>query len=392
MRSVIVAAKRTPIGSFSGSLSTVPAPKLAATVIQDLVKQTGVSANEIESVVLGNVLQAGVGQSPARQALIFGGLPKKVSALTVNKVCGSGLKAVMLADQAIRCGDQTLAIAGGMENMSLAPYALPKARTGYRMGPGTLEDLMIKDGLWDPYSNQHMGAIGEVCAREYSISREQQDEYALQSYQRALAAQNSGRFQDEIVPVEVSDKRGNLNVVDNDEEPKKAKLEKLKELKTVFDKNGSITAGNASSLNDGAAGVMLVEESRAKELGLKPLVRIVASAESSQDPGWFTTAPASAMRAVLNKAGLEASDIDLWEVNEAFAVVSLYNNKELGITAEKCNVNGGAVALGHPIGASGARILVTLIHELLKREDARYGLASLCIGGGEAVAMIVEKV
>lgn len=389
--SVIVAAKRTPIGSFSGVFASIPAPRLGAAAIKAVIDSAGIDPKAVEEVIMGNVITAGEGQAPARQALIYAGLPKETAALTVNKVCGSGLKAVMLADQAIRAGDASVVVAGGMENMSLAPYALDKARSGYRMGNGEIVDLMIKDGLWDPYGNKHMGVIGEKCAAEYNITRAEQDQYAAQSYTRAMTAISSGRFKDEIVAVEVASRKGSAFVT-TDEEPGRGDTAKLGELRAAFDKQGTITAGNASSINDGAAALLVMSEDKAKELKQKPLVRIVASAESSQDPDWFTTAPAAAMAKVLQKAGLTAKDIDLWEVNEAFAVVALVNNQKIGIPNDKVNVNGGAAALGHPIGASGARILVTLIHELLKRPEAKRGLASLCIGGGEAVAMIVEKI
>ena len=389
--SVIVAAKRTPIGSFQGAFANTPAPQLGAVAIKAVVKVAGIDPNEIQEVIMGNVLTAGIGQAPARQASIYAGLPDAVAALTIGKVCGSGLKAIMLADQAIRAGDTDVVIAGGMENMSLAPYALEKARSGYRMGNGEIVDLMVKDGLFDPYSKQHMGVIGEKCASECKISRADQDKFAAESYTRALAAISSGRFSDEIAPVEIAGKKG-VTLVASDEEPAKGDVAKLSELRTAFDKNGTITAGNASSINDGAAAVLVLSEEKAKKLNLKPLVRIVAQAQSSQSPDWFTTAPAVAMEKALRKAGLKASDIDLWEVNEAFAVVALVNNQKLEIPADRVNVNGGAVALGHPIGASGARIMVTLIHELLKRPAAKRGMASLCIGGGEAVAVIIEKV
>lgn len=388
---VIVAAKRTPIGSFGGVLSSVPAPRLGAVAIKAVVEAAGIKASDVEEVIMGNVIPAGVGQAPARQALIYAGLPKETPTLTVNKVCGSGLKSVMLADQIIRVGDASVIVAGGMENMSLAPYALEKARNGYRMGNGEIVDLMIKDGLWDPYGNKHMGIIGEICARDYKISRTEQDKYAIQSYQRAMTAIESGRFKDEIVAVEVPGKKS-ATLVSVDEEPARGDTAKMSELRAAFDKSGTITAGNASSINDGAAAVLVMSQDKAKALGVKPLVRIIAQAEVSQDPDWFTTAPAAAMEKVLKKAALTAADIDLWEVNEAFAVVALYNQQKLGIPNDKINVNGGAVALGHPIGASGARILVTLIHELGKRTSAKRGVAALCIGGGEAVAVIVEKI
>lgn len=388
---VIVAAQRTAIGSFNGALSSVSAPHLGAAAIKGVMDASGLPNDGVDEVIFGNVLTGGEGQSPARQALIHAGLALKTAALTIGKVCGSGLKAVMLADQAIRCGDAEVVIAGGMENMSMAPYALEKARSGYRLGDGQLVDLMVRDGLWDPYNNCHMGNIAEKCVAEYKVSRDAQDAFAKESYQRSLSAQKDGKFKDEITPITIPQRKGDPVVVDQDEEPGRGRPEKLAGLRPAFDKKGSVTAGNASSINDGAAALMLMSEEKAKELGLKPLVRIVAHAQASQEPEWFTTAPAIAMEKVLEKTGLKSEDIDLWEVNEAFAVVSLVNNDKLNIAADKVNVNGGAVSLGHPIGASGARILVTLIHEMLKRE-AKTGLASLCIGGGEAVAMVVEKV
>lgn len=389
---VIVAAKRTPIGSFSGTLSSTPAPRLGAIAIKAAVQAAGLKPSDIEDVIMGNVLTAAEGQAPARQALIYAGLPNSTSALTIGKVCGSGLKAVMLAEQSIRCGDASVVVAGGMENMSMAPYVLEQARQGLRMGDNKVVDVMIKDGLWDPYGNCHMGNIAEKCVAEYKVSREAQDEFAKMSYERALTAIQNNRFKDEIAPVEIPQKKGDPIIFSVDEEPGKGNPAKLSGLRPAFDKNGSVTAGNASSINDGAAALVLMSADKAKEMGIKPLVRIVAHAQSSQEPEWFTTAPAVAMEKALKKAGLKASDIDLWEVNEAFAVVSLVNNDKIKIPADRCNVNGGAVALGHPIGASGARILVTLIHEMLKRPEAKLGLASLCIGGGEGVALIVEKI
>ena len=387
--SVIVAAKRTPIGSFQGAFANTPAPQLGAVAIKAVVKVAGIDPNEIQEVIMGNVLTAGIGQAPARQASIYAGLPDAVAALTIGKVCGSGLKAIMLADQAIRAGDTDVVIAGGMENMSLAPYALEKARSGYRMGNGEIVDLMVKDGLFDPYSKQHMGVIGEKCASECKISRADQDKFAAESYTRALAAISSGRFSDEIAPVEIAGKKG-VTLVASDEEPAKGDVAKLSELRTAFDKNGTITAGNASSINDGAAAVLVLSEEKAKKLNLKPLVRIVAQAQSSQSPDWFTTAPAVAMEKALRKAGLKASDIDLWEVNEAFAVVALANNQLLGLSTDNVNPFGGAIALGHPIGASGCRLLVTLLHSL-SREGKHRGVVSLCIGGGEGIALTVER-
>lgn len=390
MTAVIVGAKRTPIGSFMGALSSVPAPRLGAAAIKAALAHGNVNPDDVQEVIMGNVLTSAEGQAPARQAMIHAGLKHDVHALTIGKVCGSGLKAIMLAEQTIRCGDASVIVAGGMENMSMVPYALEKARAGYRLGDGAVADLMVKDGLWDPYSSCHMGSIADKCAREYNVTREAQDEFAKESYQRAVTANNEGRFKNEIVTVDVPQRKGDPVSVAEDEEPGRGNVVRMPKLRPAFEKDGTVTAGNASSINDGAAAVVVMSEEIAKEKGIKPLVKIVAHAQASQDPSWFTTAPAVAMQKVLDKTGLKVSDIDLWEINEAFAVVSLVNNSELKIPIEKVNVNGGAVALGHPIGASGARILVTLIHELVKRE-ARYGLASLCIGGGEAVAMIVER-
>lgn len=389
-RSVIVSAARTPVGSFMGSLSSVPATQLGAVAIKACVERAGIDASLVEEVIMGNVLTANEGQSPARQAILASGLPKEVGALTIGKVCGSGLKSIMLADQMIRSGDRDVIIAGGMENMSLAPYALPKAREGYRMGNGEIVDTMVKDGLWDVYHNFHMGTAAEMCADKYGVSKEDQDAFAAESYRRAQAAVASGRFKDEIVAVEVPQRRGDPILVDTDEEPGKGNIEKLSGLRAAFKKDGTVTAGNASSINDGAAAVLVMSEEKAKELGLKPMAVIVAHEQASIEPEWFTMAPAEAMKKALAKAELQVSDIDLWEVNEAFAVVSIANNNQLKIPADKCNVNGGAVSIGHPIGASGARIFVTLIHEMQK-SGAKKGLASLCIGGGEGVALIVEN-
>lgn len=390
-QSVIVSAARTPIGSFQGSLAGFSAPQLGSIAIQAALKRAGLTGEEIQEVILGCVLTAGLGQAPARQASIFAGLPKSVACLTIGKVCGSGLKAVMLADQAIRAGESEAILAGGMESMSNAPYALPKARSGYRMGHGQIEDLMIKDGLWDVYNNFHMGNAAELCAKEYKIDKAAQDAYAQESYRRALQAIQDKRFTDEIVGVPIPQKKGDPILFDTDEEPGKGSIEKLPSLRPAFEKEGTVTAGNASSLNDGAAALVVMSEEKAKALGKKPLARIVAQAQASIAPEWFTMAPAEAMQKALDKAKLKASDIDLWEVNEAFAVVALANNQKVGIPADKVNVNGGAVALGHPIGASGARILTTLLYEM-KRRQAKRGLASLCIGGGEGVALIVEAV
>ncbi len=389
--SVIVSAARTPIGSFMGALATLSAPQLGSIAIKAALERAGVSADQVQEVLMGCVLTSGVGQAPARQAALFAGLPKGVPCTTVGKVCGSGLKTVMLADQGIRAGDVEVVIAGGMESMSNSPYALPKARSGYRMGNGQIEDLMVKDGLWDVYNNFHMGSAAEICAKEYKIDKATQDAFAIESYKRALAAIKSGAFKEEIVPVEIPQKKGNALRVDTDEEPGKGNIEKLPALNPAFQKEGTVTAGNASSINDGAAAVVIMSEEKAKALGKKPLARIVSQASAALAPEWFTMAPADAMNSALQKANLKVGDIDLWEVNEAFSVVALANNQKMGIPADRVNVHGGAVALGHPIGASGTRILVTLLYEMKKRNVKR-GLASLCIGGGEGVALIVEAV
>jgi acetyl-CoA C-acetyltransferase len=389
--SVIISAARTPIGSFMGSLASLSAPQLGSIAIRAALERAGISGELVEEVIMGCVLTGGIGQAPARQAAIFGGLPKGVPCTTVGKVCGSGLKTIMMADHAIRAGDASIIVAGGMESMSNTPYALPKARSGYRMGHGQIEDLMVKDGLWDVYNNFHMGTAAEMCAKEYKIDKKAQDDFAVESYKRALAAIKSGKFKDEIVSVEIPQKKGDPLKVDTDEEPGKGNIEKLPGLKGAFEKEGTVTAGNASSINDGAAAVVVMSEEKAKELGKTPLARIVAQAQAALAPEWFTMAPADAMKRCLDKAKMKVSDIDLWEVNEAFSVVALANNQKIGIPSDKVNVNGGAVALGHPIGASGARILTTLLYEM-KRRKVKRGLASLCIGGGEAVAVIVEMV
>ncbi len=389
--SVIVGAARTPIGSFLGGLASIPAPKLGAVAIQEAVKRAGITGDKVEEVIMGNVLTAAEGQAPARQAVIFSGLPKETGALTIGKVCGSGLKAVMLADQMIRAGDRDVVVAGGMESMSLAPYALPKAREGYRMGNGQIIDTMVNDGLWDVYNQFHMGNAAEMCAKEYKVSREDQDAFAAESYRRSMAAIQEGVFKEEIVPVPIPQKKGDPILFDTDEEPGRGDIAKLAKLNPAFLKeNGTVTAGNASSINDGAAALVVMSARKAKELGLKPLAKIVAQDQASIAPEWFTMAPAEAMQRALKRANLKAEDIDLWEVNEAFAVVAVANNRKIGIPADKVNVYGGAVALGHPIGASGARILVTLLYAM-KRRKAKRGLASLCIGGGEGVALIVES-
>ena len=388
-RSVIVSAARTPIGSFLGSLASFSAPQLGGIAIKECLKRAGIEGSLVQEVIMGNVLTAAVGQSPARQAILAAGLPKETGALTIGKVCGSGLKAVMLADQMIRSGDREVIVAGGMESMSQAPYALLKAREGYRMGNGEIIDTMVKDGLWDVYNNFHMGSAAELCAEKYGITKADQDQFAVQSYLRALEATKNGRFKDEIVAVPVPQKKGDPILVSEDEEPKRGNTEKLPQLRPAFKKDGTVTAGNASSINDGAAALLVMSEAKAKALGLKPLATILAHEQASIEPEWFTIAPAVAMEKALAKANLKSEQIDLWEVNEAFAVVSLFNNQKIKIPNDKVNVNGGAVALGHPIGASGARILVTLLYEMQRRK-AKRGLASLCIGGGEGVALIVE--
>ncbi|MCK5379241.1 MAG: acetyl-CoA C-acetyltransferase [Acidobacteria bacterium] len=387
---VILSGARTPIGSFLGSLSTVPAPRLGAVAIKAALERAGMAPDQVEQVVMGNVLQAGQGQAPARQAGIYAGIPYEAGAVTVHKVCGSGLKTMMYAANDIRCGDYDVAVAGGMENMSMAPYLLPKGRTGYRMGNGQVIDHMVSDGLWDPYDDKHMGNCAETCVKHYGFTREAQDEFAMTSYKRALASMEDGTFAAEISPVEVPGRRGAVTVVDADEEPGKANLEKMSKLRPAFDREGSVTAANASKINDGAAALVLTSASKAQALGLKPIARIVAQATVAQEPEWFTTAPIGAIRKVLDRAGMTTDDIDLFEINEAFAVVVLAALKDLELSIDKVNVSGGAVALGHPIGASGARIMVTLLNAL-ERSGKTFGCASLCIGGGEAAAMIVEK-
>ena len=386
---VITNAKRTPIGSFIGSLSSFSAAQLGSFAIKSVLENSKIDKNIVDEIIFGNVLTGGQGQAPARQAALFAGLPDKTECLTINKMCGSGLKAVMLAQQAILSGDAELIIAGGQESMSNAPYVLPKARNGYKFGHGEVIDTMIYDGLWDVYNDMHMGSCAEACARNFSFTREQLDEFAVQSYKKAIQAQNSGRFDDEIVKVSVKNKAGET-LVEKDEEPLRVRFDKISSLKPAFEKDGIVTAANASSINDGAAALIVTTEEKAKELGLTPLVEIIAQSSSAKAPIEFTTAPADAISKVLKKAGLKTNDIDLYEINEAFAVVSLAVNKLLNLNPNKVNVNGGAVALGHPIGASGARILVTLIHEM-KKQNAIFGLASLCIGGGEASALIIKN-
>ncbi len=386
----LVESLRTPLGSFGGALSDVEAPRLAATVIKEILDRTGLPADAVDEVIVGQVLTGGTGQAPARQALRYAGLPDNVPALTVNKVCGSGLKAIMLGAGSIRLGDADLVLAGGMENMSLAPYALTKGRYGYRMGNAEMLDLLVHDGLIDPYSGSHMGVIAEASAEKNGLSRSTQDTYAIASYMKAQAAQRDGVFTDEIVPVTKKTRNGETLVTD-DEEPFKVDFKKLPELRAAFKKEGTITAGNASTINDGAGMTLLAGPAALKKYGLKPKARLVAYATNSVHPDDFTEAPVGAIEKACAKAGLSVADIDLFEINEAFAAVPLIACKKLGIDPEKVNVNGGAVAIGHPLGASGARITATLVRELRKRK-ARYGLATLCIGGGEAVAVILESV
>lgn len=386
---VITSAKRTPVGSFNGALASFTAAQLGSMAIKAVIEESKINVNLIDEVIMGNVLTAGQGQAPARQAAIFAGLPEKTECLTINKMCGSGLKAVMLAQQAIAAGDAEIIIAGGQESMTNAPYLLPKARSGYRLGNGEIIDSMVKDGLWDVYNDIHMGSCAEACAREFSFKREELDEFAINSYKKAQSAIKEGKFKEEIVKIPLKVKSNETFVVD-DEEPGRVVFEKIPKLNPVFEKNGVVTAANASSINDGAAALLIMSEDKAKELGLVPLVEIVAQSSAAKAPIEFTTAPANAIDKVLKKANLKKEDIDLFEINEAFAVVSLAVNNILGLDNSKVNVNGGAIAIGHPIGASGARILVTLIYEMKKR-NAKYGLASLCIGGGEASALIVKK-
>ena len=387
---VIVSAKRTPIGSFQGVFSDLSASKLGALVIQSLIEETNIEPRSIDEVIMGNVLSAGQGQAPARQAALGAGLPNSVECLTINKMCGSGLKAVMLASQAIQAGDAEIIIAGGMENMTQAPYILPKARSGYRLGNGEFIDSIIKDGLWDAYNDKHMGTCAEMCVSENKFLREDLDNFAKISYERAIAAQDNNLFTEEIVPVTVSYRKGNDQIIYKDEEPNRVNFEKMALLKPIFDKNGSITAANASKINDGASALMLMKRDKANSLGLTPLVSISAQASAAHEPEWFTTAPLKAISSVLKKVNLNSKDIDLWEINEAFGPVVMAAIDEYKLDHDKVNVHGGAIAIGHPIGCSGARILTTLIHAMIKRE-AHTGLATLCIGGGEASAIVVRR-
>ncbi|TDI86852.1 MAG: acetyl-CoA C-acetyltransferase [Caldithrix sp.] len=387
---VIVSACRTPIGALQGALSSLSAPQLGSIVIKEALSRAGIMGKDVSEVIMGEVLPAGVGQAPARQASMRAGIPNTVPCLTINKVCGSSLKSVMLAAQAIMVGDAEIVVAGGMESMSNAPYLLSKARAGYRLGHGELIDSMIKDGLWDAHNDFHMGDAAELCAKECNVPRQMQDEFSMNSYKKALAAQKNGYFKDEIVAVEIPQRKGDSVLVTEDEEPERANFEKMPTLRPVFQKDGTVTAANASSINDGAAACVVMSKDRAGGLAIEPLGTIVGQASAAKAPEWFTMAPADAINLVLDKANLKLQDIDLFEVNEAFAVVNLAVGKELGIDLDKMNVHGGAVALGHPIGASGTRILTTLLYAM-KRYNKKRGLATLCIGGGEASAVVVER-
>jgi len=390
---VIISGCRTPVGKFQGSLSDLSATQLGAIVVREAVKRAGVDPTQVDECIMGNVVSAGLGQNPARQAAIFGGLSPEVGAMTINKVCGSGLKAVGLAAQAIQTGNSTLVVAGGMESMTNAPYLLPQARKGYRIGDGQIVDAMVRDGLWDIYNDYHMGVTGENVAEKYGITREKQDEFAVNSHNKAISAIKECRFKSQVVPVELpSKKRGAPPVIfDKDESPREdTSLEILRALKPAFKKDGTVTAGNAPGVNDGAAAVVVTSAARARELGAKPMVRIVAQATSGVDPKWVMMAPVGAVRKIWEKTGWKNEDVDLYELNEAFSVQALGVMRELNLNPEKVNVNGGAVAIGHPIGASGARVLVTLIYEMIRR-DVHRGIAALCLGGGNAVAMAVER-
>jgi acetyl-CoA C-acetyltransferase len=390
---VIISGCRTPVGKFQGSLSEFTAPQLGAIVVREAVKRAGVAPTEIDECIMGNVITAGLGQNPARQAAIYGGLSSATGAMTINKVCGSGLKAVALAAQAVQTGNSPIVVAGGMESMTNAPYLLPQARKGYRLGNAQIVDSMVHDGLWDIYNNYHMGITGENVAEKYGIRREEQDEFAVNSHRKALAAIKECRFKSQIIPVEIpAKKKGEPpTLFEKDESPREdTTIEVLRSLKPAFKKDGTVTAGNAPGVNDGAAALVVTSAQRAKELGAKPMVRIVAQATSGVDPQWVMMAPVDAVRKIWEKTGWKNGDVDLYELNEAFSVQALGVMRELGLDPNKVNVNGGAVAIGHPIGASGARVLVTLIYEMIRR-DVKRGIAALCLGGGNAVAMAVER-
>lgn len=385
----IVGAARTPMGSFLGALSSVPAPQLGAAAIKGALDKAGIQPEQVGEVYMGNVLQAGLGQAPARQAAMAAGIPNTVPCTTVNKVCSSGMKSIMFAAQAIKSGDQDIVVAGGMENMSSVPHYVD-GRQGHKLGDFKLVDGMVKDGLTDVYNRTHMGVSAELCAREKNVTREEQDAFALQSYDRAAAAWEAGKFAEEVVPVEVPQRRGEPVVVDHDEEYKNLRRDKVPALRPVFDKEGSVTAANASTLNDGASAVVLMSKEKMEALGLTPLAKIVSYADAAHAPEWFTTAPSKALPVALGKAGLQNSDIDFWELNEAFSVVGIANNRELGLDESKVNVNGGAVSLGHPLGSSGSRIVITLMN-VLKQNGGKLGAAGICNGGGGASAMVIEN-
>ncbi len=388
---VIVSAVRTPMGSFGGALSSVPATRLGAAAIKGAIKKAGIKVEEVNEVYMGNVLQANLGQAPARQAAIFAGLPEEVPCTTINKVCSSGMKSIMLAAQSIMCGDNEVVIAGGMENMSAVPHYFDKGRNGQKLGDMKLTDGLVKDGLTDVYNKVHMGNCAEKCASEMNISRQEQDAFAIESYKRSAAAWSAGKFEDEVVPVEVPQRRGDAIVVSEDEEYKNVKMEKIPSLRPVFQKEGTVTAANASTLNDGAAALVMMSADKASELNLKPIAKIKAYADTAHQPEWFTIAPAKAVPLALEKAGITTHDVDFFELNEAFSVVGLANIEKLRLDPSKVNVNGGAVSLGHPLGCSGARIIVTLIN-VLKQNSAKIGAAGICNGGGGASAMVIELI
>jgi len=386
---VIVEARRTPVGSFGGILSSFSAPELGAVTITEVVKKSGITPDDVQEVVFGNVLSAGIGQAPARQAALKAGLSERTPATTVNKVCASGMKAVMVAANQIQLGEADIIVAGGMESMSNVPYYLPGHRFGSKLGHAQAEDGIIKDGLWDVYNDFHMGNAAELCASECGISREEQDAYAISSYQRAARAHEEGRFEDEIIEMKVTDRKGNVDKVRRDEEPGRANMDKIPRLSPVFDSEGTVTAANASSINDGAAALLLMSQEKADELDLQPLARILSQSSAAKEPEWFTTAPSEAIPLALERAGLQKEQVDLFEINEAFAVVSLANNDLMKLDPEKVNIHGGAVSIGHPIGCSGARIMVTLIHAL-RQTGGTIGCAGICNGGGGASSMVVE--
>lgn len=386
---VIVEAKRTPLGSFGGILSSFSAPELGAVTITEVIKKSGIQPDDVQEVVFGNVLTAGIGQAPARQAALKAGLSELTPATTVNKVCASGMKAIMIATNQIQLDEADIVVAGGMESMSNVPYYLSKHRFGSKLGHAQAEDGIIKDGLWDVYNDFHMGNAAELCAKDCNINRKEQDEFAVASYNRAIQAHQEGRFKDEVIEMKVRDRKGNVTKVHMDEELDRVKFDKIPELKPVFDKDGTVTPANASSINDGAAAVLLMSEEKAKELGAKPVARILSQASAAKKPEWFTTAPADAMPKALKRAGLQKEEVDLFEINEAFSVVSLINNKLMELDPEKVNIHGGAVSIGHPIGCSGARIMVTLLHAL-RQTGGTYGCAGICNGGGGASSMVVK--